>query len=120
MCEFPTIDVQKTGKKYTNSFVSCKSDSSNLFTRIANINIDKQSIAERDFGKNLYPGENIHITSSNNREYLINTVYNGEKDKTDVHIMDAKSLEDIAVLEMPEALAYSFHGAWNDNTNNNI
>ena len=72
-------------------------------------------LVKRDFGKDIYVGESLHIPSNtSNSGYLLNVVYNAEKDKSQVHLMHEDTLEDEAVAEIPYAIPFGYHGAWNN------
>jgi carotenoid cleavage dioxygenase len=112
-CDFPTILPELNGKPYQNVFLSNVSKSSEMINKVANLNLEKQSAVERDFGDYRYVGESLHIPSEINKlGYIINVVYNAQNDKSEVHLMNADNLEDQAVIELPQAIPFGYHGTW--------
>lgn len=76
-CEFPVVKTKNTGKQYENCFVTYSNVSTEFSSKIANINLNSEISLEREFGKDLYVGESLHIPSHrDNSGYLINVVYN--------------------------------------------
>lgn len=39
-------------------------------------------------------------------------VYHSDVDKSMVHLLDADTLQDVFIAEMPEVIPQSYHGRW--------
>lgn len=112
-CEFPTYHPDSTGKFYNELVLANTKHSSEFINKIARFNFEKQTAVERTFDQDEWAGEsNIIPSTERGPGYLLNVLYNGKTDKSDVHIMNRETLEDIAVLELPHPIPFGFHGAW--------
>jgi all-trans-8'-apo-beta-carotenal 15,15'-oxygenase len=44
--------------------------------------------------------------------WLLAVVWNGERSGSDLVILDATSMEEVALVELPLAMPYGLHGSW--------
>lgn len=118
LCEFPVVHSNLVGKKYSKVYLSKADEGTTDYLKNAVLmDIDKQTIVKRKFDDGVFPGEIIHIESTPNRKegYAITVAYDANRDKSTVYLLDENTLEDIAVFDLPDVTAHSFHGIWKTN-----
>jgi len=114
-CEFPIVPSNSVGKKYSKVYLSQADEGSTDYLKNAVLlDIDKQILNKKKFEDGVFPGEVIHIESTPHRKegYAITVAYDAIRDKSTVYLMDENSLEDVAVFDLPDVTAHSFHGIW--------
>ena len=50
--------------------------------------------------------------SSEDDGWILEQVWNGARDGSDLVILDASDLRELAVLELPLAIPHGLHGSW--------
>ncbi len=58
------------------------------------------------------------LDDSSSDGWLLTVVYRADKGRSDLCILDARTLEDVAVLALPHHIPPSFHGLWDDHRKN--
>jgi carotenoid cleavage dioxygenase len=111
-CELPTVSDRSVGKN--NEFILLNYNNKHMFLKdLAKIDLNQNRVVTREFGKNEYAGEPLHI-KDDKTDYIIALVYNAESDKSEVRILDFESLEDVAKFDLPYDVHYSYHGKWKE------
>ncbi|HMV45034.1 MAG TPA: carotenoid oxygenase family protein [Leptospiraceae bacterium] len=111
--EWPLVKLNLQGKPYDHFFI-CHGKEDMLTNQFMKMEISSGKVTNRKFGPNSYCNEPSFIPSKKNTNfgYLILVVYNGELDKSFVHILDEEKLEDVCVFELPSPIGNCSHGKW--------
>ena len=85
-----------------------------------------------DAGKDIYLTEPVLVEKiknlrkdidkdkeDNEQKLIMSLGINGETEKTELHILDAEKMQNVAILEFENDIAFSFHGAWKSFSNSN-
>lgn len=86
-------------------------DPNNFFNGIMWYNRISKEHKTRSFGFDNSVSEPVLIETPEGN-YLIVIVYQSDVNKSFVYILDATTLEDIYVAEMPEVIPPGYHGRW--------
>lgn len=111
--EWPLVKSYLQGKPYDHFFV-CHGMEDMLTNQLMKMEISTRKIVNRKFGSASYCNEPSFIPSITNNEsgYLIIVIYNGDLEKTFVHILDEEKLADVCVFELPSPIGNCSHGKW--------
>ncbi|MEI2583100.1 carotenoid oxygenase family protein [Scytonema sp. PRP1] len=121
VCEFPKVSPFELGsttrRMYLNACVPDKAKIGNdIFNTIVCLNADTGKITLAQPGSGCYPTEPIYVPDrfTDNEGWILSVVFDGNQDKSTVHIYDAKQLEQepVCVLELPHIVPFGFHGTW--------
>lgn len=50
--------------------------------------------------------------SAEDEGWVLDVVWNGMRDASDLFILDARDLSEVALLELPLAIPHGLHGSW--------
>ncbi|MFB9903598.1 carotenoid oxygenase family protein [Allokutzneria oryzae] len=119
--EFPRIDERLIGGRHRYSYgVALHADDiGNLGGHgIVKYDRDSGSSQVHDFGSGRYAGEAVFVPrgldSAEDDGWLLTLVHDGERDRTDLVVLDAGTLsaEPVAVVHLPVRVPAGFHGDW--------
>ncbi len=114
-CEFPIVPQQYVGKSSRYTYLSTVKEgtdiSKEILNSIARYDHHTNSIAEANFGENLYPSEPNYANG-----FVLTVVYDGNSDSSELWIFDADRLNESPVckLSLPSVIPPGFHGTWKD------
>lgn len=112
--EFPVVSDRLVGKDWSVTYAALIEDDKNaesFFNCVGKYNRKNKEMQVRKFGQDNSLSEPILIETKEG-DYLITVVYQSDKDKSFVHVLSEKTLEDVCVLELPGVIPPGFHGRW--------
>lgn len=121
VAEFPRIDERRLGSRYRYGYMtggSRPSDPVAVPNLLYKYNLDTGRRESHDFGAASGCGEQLFVPrsadSAEDEGYLVSLVYDGERDASDLVILDARSIaaEPLATVQLPHRVPYGFHGSW--------
>lgn len=118
--EFPRPDERYFGQPYRYAWSTGLPDAENpeFFAAAPLIRHDLETgeRAERAFGESAVPGEFVfvprHAEAPEGEGWLMGYVIDREKGSTDLAILDAATLGDVARVHIPHVVPPGFHGNW--------
>ncbi len=114
--EFPRIDDRYATSRFLHGWAVGGTDDVSGEHRIFRTNSASGVAAQRDFGGHSAVGEFTFVPSSpsapEGEGIVIGFVTNLADSTTDLAILDAQSLEDIAKVHLPQRVPAGFHGNW--------
>jgi carotenoid cleavage dioxygenase len=116
--EFPRIDERRTGRPHRYGYlpVSTRTDLDPTFDALARIDVDTGSEVVRTFGDGQRTSEFVfvphHADSAEDAGWLLGFVHDLSNDTTDLAVLDAATLDDVARVHLPVRVPFGFHGNW--------
>ena len=120
-CEFATVNPNYLGLKSSYSWMACtKQNKGNApLQSIKKINLETKeelfwSAAPRGFVSEPIM---VPLKDSKNEDegYLFIVIWNGERRRSDLIILDSKTLIEIAAYQLPVSIPHGLHGSWVNN-----
>lgn len=113
--EFPRVDERLVGKRHRYGYAPGFGDGSAAETLLKHDLVGDNS-ASRSFGDGKALGEFIFRPSSPDAAeddgVLMGFVYDRAADSSELAILDAQTLEDVAAIRLPHRVPAGFHGNW--------
>ncbi|PXW35236.1 UNVERIFIED_CONTAM: carotenoid cleavage dioxygenase [Williamsia faeni] len=118
--EFPRFDERIAGRKhrfgYTVGFETNMVDNGYQLQVLFKHDFVRQTTLTADFGPRTVPGEFVFVASApdsgEDDGVVMGFVYDGMTDRSDLVILDAATLEQIARVHLPTRIPSGFHGNW--------
>lgn len=116
--EFPRIDERRTGRPHRYGYlpVSTHTDLDPTFDALARIDVETGSEVVRTFGADQRTSEFVfvphHADSAEDAGWLLGFVHDLASDTTDLAVLDAATLDDVARVHLPVRVPFGFHGNW--------
>lgn len=118
--EFPRPDERRFGRPYRYAWaVALTPEGSEDFFASAPLlrhDLETGTTTMRDFGPAAVPGEFVFVPRSDAAPegdgWLVGYVIDRDADTTDLAILDATTLEDVARVHIPHRIPPGFHGNW--------
>ena len=112
--EFPQWDHRKTTMPTSTMYAACfATETSTFFDGIQRINIDTGEVKLHCLGSGRYTSEAMHIPDpekqSDNEGWLVSMVYDANNHKSEVLILDAATLNEVAVVPLKNHVPFGFH-----------
>ncbi|MDC0832498.1 carotenoid oxygenase family protein [Geitlerinema sp. CS-897] len=119
-CEFPSVPPAEVGRNARFTYVSMHRQGADtareLYGAIGGYDAQTGTLHEFDCGDRCYPMEPIIApdASNSNQNWLLTVVYNGNRDRSEVWVLDGNHLErePVCRLALPEIIPIGFHGTW--------
>lgn len=117
-CEFPTVAPSEVGQAWRFTYLSMYRSGSDIrqeyFGAIARFDHQTGTFTETDLGENRYPMEPLYAPDAQNPQqgWILTVVFDGNKDSSEVWILDAAHLDagPICQMELPSVVPFGFHG----------
>ena len=119
-CEFATVNPKFLGLKATYSWMACtdKKVGNAPLQAIKKINLNTKEEIYWSAAPSGFVSEPIMVPSHLSREeddgYLFILLWNGSRRGSDLVILDAKNLNELAIYELPISIPHGLHGSWVD------
>jgi carotenoid cleavage dioxygenase len=118
--EFPRVDERLVGRRhrygYTVGFEPNPSGDVDFTRTIVKHDLTSGRSEVRSFGVLSGAGEFVFVPerldAAEDEGVLMGYVYNGDTDRSDLVVLDARSLETVAEVHLPVHVPYGFHGSW--------
>ncbi len=120
--EFPRIDERFTGRPYRYSYLasSLHIAQPNAFDSITHFDAVDQTKAIHYLGEDAIPLEPIFVPRSADAKegdgFVLFYVYRKSQQRSDLIVLDAQNVggEALAIIQLPHAVPFGFHGCWVD------
>jgi all-trans-8'-apo-beta-carotenal 15,15'-oxygenase len=108
--ELPRVDPTEQGQSHSCFYCVATDKEKNypFMTQIQKIDKLGSKIASYQYDRGLV-GEPVKIKG---HKYVMSLCYNGEKNESELLILDSESLELTAAIEVPSTMTIGFHGNW--------
>ncbi len=116
--EFPRIDERQTGRRHRIGY-SVGFDDGRPGDAVLRHDVDAKTTDVRHLGRGMEAGEFCFVPGEGSGEYgatLMGYVYDTDRGASDLRVLDAGSLEDVATIHLPARVPAGFHGSWNPTT----
>jgi carotenoid cleavage dioxygenase len=114
--EFPQVDPRVVGRRHTVGYAmsASRDDSDLLADGIIKHDLVTGSTQRWDAGPGRSPGEASFIPAGDGEDsgYLVTFVYDAPSDRSDLVVLDASSMTEVAAVHLPTRVPYGFHGSW--------
>jgi carotenoid cleavage dioxygenase len=117
--EFPRVDERLTGRRHRYGYcIGSAAADQDPFDASAVIKHDlaERSSQVRDLGREKVPNELVfvpHVGSGTEDDgVLMGYVYDSVTDRSELRLLDAATLEDVATVHLPARIPHGFHGNW--------
>ena len=113
--EFPRVDERLTGQRHRYGYsVAGKLQEGGSILYKHDFTAKRE--ASRSFGSRAGAGEFVFVPSraaaAEDHGVLIGYVYDGDREASDLVLVDAATLETVASVHLPVRVPYGFHGNW--------
>ena len=114
--EFPRVDERLVGKRHRYGYAPAFGDENGGTDRLHKHDFVGNGSATRSFGAGKQLGEFVfHPRSADAAEddgVLMGYVYDAATDRSELAIIDAQTLEEVATVKLPHRVPAGFHGNW--------
>lgn len=114
--EFPRVDERLTGRRHRYGYAATVSEGTGGGDTLLKHDLVAGNTATRNFGAGMQLGEFVfHPSSASSAEddgVLMGYVYDSAADRSELAILDAQTLEDVASVKLPHRVPTGFHGNW--------
>lgn len=114
--EFPTWNINYMGLKnnYTYSVATLDNGTGSYFNAVLKREHESGKVLCHDFGPGKFTSEAIYIPAADAKQeddgYLSAVVYDADRDKSDIVVLNAKDLSDVARVKLSHHVPHGFHG----------
>jgi carotenoid cleavage dioxygenase len=113
--EFPRIDERLTGHRHRYGYAATVGPAG-FDGAVLKHDLVKGSTATRDFGAGRQVSEFVFVPSERGTAeddgVVMGFVYDRVNDRSDLVLLDASTLEDVATVHLPVRVPQGFHGNW--------
>ncbi|HEU0192191.1 MAG TPA: carotenoid oxygenase family protein [Mycobacterium sp.] len=114
--EFPRVDERLVGKRHRFGYAVGVGDGTASDSTLLKHDLVGGTTASRSFGSGKQLGEFVFQNAPNGSGeddgVLMGFVYDSATDRSDLAILDALTLEDVASIHLPHRVPAGFHGNW--------
>lgn len=114
--EFPTWNINYMGLKnqFTYSVATLENGTPSYFNGILKREHKTGKVLCHDFGPGKFTSEAIYIPAENakaeDQGYVSSVVYDADQDKSEIVVLNAKDLGDVARVKLSHHIPHGFHG----------
>lgn len=113
--EFPQVDPRVVGRRHRIGYtMSAAHEDGMLSDGILKHDLATGATTRFDAGPGRSPGEASFVPAGAGEDdgYLVTFVYDAAADRSDLVVLDASSMDQVAAVHLPTRVPYGFHGSW--------
>ena len=114
--EFPRVDERLTGRRHRYGYAVGIDDDLDVAHSVVRHDLVTRNTTVRSLGEGRQPGEFVFVPNSANAPeddgVLMGFVYDAVRDRSDLELLDAATLETVATVHLPVRVPHGFHGNW--------
>jgi carotenoid cleavage dioxygenase len=112
--EFPQVDPRAVGRPHSVGYAMSASSGGAFSEGIIKHDLDRGSADVWHAGQGRQPGEASFVPAGPAEDdgYLVTFVYDGATDRSDLVLLDASSMTEVAAVHLPVRVPFGFHGSW--------
>lgn len=114
--EFPQYDWRRSTRPHRYTYMTGRTGPSGEYDSVLKVDNDTSHTQVREMGPHTYVGEPIFVPrtpdSAEDDGWLLTVVYLAAEHRSQLTILDARGLEQVAALHLPHHLPFGFHGAF--------
>jgi carotenoid cleavage dioxygenase len=113
--EFPQVDPRVVGRRHRVGYsMSASKEPGLLSDGVIKHDLTTGRSTRWDAGPGRSPGEASFVPAGAGEEdgYLVTFVYDSAADRSDLVVLDASSMTEVAAVHLPVRVPYGFHGSW--------
>jgi carotenoid cleavage dioxygenase len=113
--EFPQVDPRVVGRKHTVGYAMSSGGGPGMLSDgLIKHDLQRGTTQRFDAGPGRSPGEASFIPAGSGEDdgYLTTFVYDAATDRSDLVLLDASTMKQIAAVHLPTRVPYGFHGSW--------
>lgn len=114
--EFPRVDERLVGRRHRYGYAPAVGDGTEVTDTLIKHDLSGGGTTDRSFGTGKLLGEFVFAPRSPNAAeddgVLMGYVYDKATDRSELAILDAQTLQDVASVKLPHRVPAGFHGNW--------
>ena len=113
--EFPQVDPRVVGRRHRMGYAMSSSHADGMLSDgIIKHDLATGASTRFDAGPGRSPGEASFIPGGAGEDdgYLVTFVYDAGTDRSDLVLLDASDMTQVAAVHLPTRVPYGFHGSW--------
>jgi carotenoid cleavage dioxygenase len=112
--EFPQVDPRAVGRRHRYGYAM--GAGGDIGEAILKHDLDRGTVDAYDPGAGRSPGEASFVAAGPGEDdgYLVSFVYDAGTDRSDLVLLDASNLREVATVHLPVRVPFGFHGSWVD------
>jgi carotenoid cleavage dioxygenase len=113
--EFPQVDPRVVGRRHRVGYAMSSGGGEGMLSDgLIKHDLVTGSTARWDAGRGRSPGEASFVPAGDGEDsgYLVTFVYDAGADRSDLVVLDASSMAEVAAVHLPVRVPYGFHGSW--------
>jgi carotenoid cleavage oxygenase len=112
--EFPQVDPRTVGRRHTVGYAMSAGTGGALSDGLIKHDLVRGTTESWRAGPGRQPGEASFVPAGPGEDegYLVTFVYDAASDRSDLVILDASTMTDVASVHLPTRVPFGFHGTW--------
>jgi carotenoid cleavage dioxygenase len=113
--EFPQVDPRVVGRRHAVGYsMSASSEPGMLSDGLIKHDLVRGTTTRWDAGPGRSPGEASFVPAGDGEDagYLVTFVYDAAEDRSDLVVLDASAMTEVASVHLPARVPFGFHGSW--------
>jgi carotenoid cleavage dioxygenase len=112
--EFPQVDPRVVGRPYRIGYSMSSAADDRLSDGIVKHDLARGTASTWEAGPGRSPGEASFVPAGPGEDdgYLVTFVYDAASDRSDLVVLDASDMSEVAAVHLPVRVPYGVHGSW--------
>lgn len=116
--EFPVVNRNFLGRKSRYTYYATSGEAADFpkLNGVAKVDLTTgKTLHHRVYGPNIFGGELSFVVGTGDQEddgYLVGFIHDEKKDKSSFLVLDAKTLAQLSLVELPVRVPFGFHGTF--------
>jgi len=117
LCELPDVNTA-IGYRKRYVWTNTRTEDSGWLDSLQKVDLEKGENHSNvvSFGATSFAGNPIFIPKANAEKeddgYILSQIYRSDEHRSDICILDASSMRQLALLSLDSHITYQFHGSW--------
>ncbi|QWF77433.1 carotenoid oxygenase family protein [Amycolatopsis sp. CA-230715] len=114
--EFPRVDERLTGRRHRYGYAAASGGGADPGSAVLKHDFSRDTTEIRDFGPGHAAGEFVFVprdaAAAEDDGVLLGFVYDHATERSDLTVLDARTLDTVAAVHLPDRVPNGFHGNW--------
>jgi all-trans-8'-apo-beta-carotenal 15,15'-oxygenase len=117
LCELPTINADWKDYRKRYVWTNTRTPNAGYVNSLQKVDLETGECSEMiSFGETSFAGNPIFVPKANAETeddgYILSQVYRSDEHRSDIVILDAATMKQLALLRLDHHMTYQFHGEW--------